>query len=271
MRRRPQYAFSLIEVLVAVAIIALLAGILVPALSAARTEGRRAACLSNLRQLGVATTFYLDANRGFFWRELVRVTRDDKYEGDLWWFGFEPGGPPVDVVNTSDRPLDKRQGVIAKYLDSVDDALQCPAFPYHDGQFFPKFKGRSASYGYNSQLGPRNELLPLHRRSDHARETATMFVFADAVLYDFNTDHRFNEGYIMYPVPEFMMDKVPEMPSGYGHFRHNRLANVLYLDTHVEPQPLRGLAFKTNARGGGPAGLLTSPAGKTTIYGKEIR
>jgi prepilin-type N-terminal cleavage/methylation domain-containing protein len=54
-------AFTLIELLVVVAIIGLLVSIAVPSLGRARASGKRAACASNLRQIGIAMRSYLGA------------------------------------------------------------------------------------------------------------------------------------------------------------------------------------------------------------------
>ncbi|MEM8971687.1 MAG: prepilin-type N-terminal cleavage/methylation domain-containing protein [Pseudomonadota bacterium] len=58
--------FTLIELLVVISIIALLISILLPALSAARESGRNSACLSNLRQAGIATAGFQTENKGYF-------------------------------------------------------------------------------------------------------------------------------------------------------------------------------------------------------------
>ncbi len=58
--------FTLVELLVVIGIISVLIAILLPALSRAREEARRIACLSNLRQLGMGFYMYATENHGLY-------------------------------------------------------------------------------------------------------------------------------------------------------------------------------------------------------------
>ena len=62
---RRMRSFTLIELLIVIAIIAILAGMLLPALKAARAKAQSIACTSNLRQLGIYNMNYSDAYKGF--------------------------------------------------------------------------------------------------------------------------------------------------------------------------------------------------------------
>ena len=61
-RRHRSAAFNLIELLVVIAVVAILAALLLPALASAREKGKRIACLSNLKLVGLGLTLYTDDN-----------------------------------------------------------------------------------------------------------------------------------------------------------------------------------------------------------------
>ncbi len=87
MRRQPlNQAFTLIELLVVISIIALLIGILLPALGAARSTARSIACQSNLRQLAIAANTYATDENGFLpMAESEDVGGAPSYFEERWW------------------------------------------------------------------------------------------------------------------------------------------------------------------------------------------
>jgi type II secretory pathway pseudopilin PulG len=65
-RLAARVAFTLIELLISIAIIALLIGLLLPSLGSVRNSARLAKCLSNLKTIGQGLSTYADANKGNF-------------------------------------------------------------------------------------------------------------------------------------------------------------------------------------------------------------
>jgi prepilin-type N-terminal cleavage/methylation domain-containing protein len=134
-------AFTLVELLVSIAISALLVGMLMPALSAARSSATRVACLSNLRQIMVATTIYAHEHDGHLMPALYTNFEADPAVRVAWDFieRFEPGG------------LVRGPGAMWSGTDG-GGVLQCPGFdgPSNWGDGGEPFTG----YNYNtSSLG----------------------------------------------------------------------------------------------------------------------
>jgi len=131
-------AFTLIELLMVIAIIAILAGLLLPALWGAKTRGKQAPCLSNLHQFGLSLQLYAADNGGRFvenWPE--KISSNSWVRGDM----------QIPVQSTNLALI--AQGELFPYVGQT--ALYwCPADPSQTGN-----QPRARSYSMNGWIGSR--------------------------------------------------------------------------------------------------------------------
>ena len=121
--RRARRAFTLVELLVVIGIIALLIAVLMPALAAAKAQASAVACLSNVRQIAVAAQMYANENKR--WVTYLSVSNEG-------------------------RPMDRKE-LLFPYLNQGknnqdnegNQVWQCPANDRPEEE---------ASYGFNTNL-----------------------------------------------------------------------------------------------------------------------
>src|SRR5690348_411119 len=211
-----RFGFTLVELLVVIAVIALLAALLLPALGRGKTTAYRAQCASNARQLGLATRMYWDDNNDvcFLWQ--LGPTNG----GRLYWFGWLENGPE------GQRQYDARPGALYPYLRGHSVGV-CPALNYSLAQFKLKATGAAYGYGYNRFLSAPAGQAPL--RLPGIKSTSDLVLFADAAqVNDFQAPASKST-----PLLEewYYVDTTADYPN--AHFRHGGRANAVFCDGHV--------------------------------------
>ena len=252
-RNQSKHGFTLIELLVVVSIMATLIALLLPALGSARASARSTQCLSSVRQTTIALINYTSENDGQLMHYAIRPSDNS---GIQWWFGFETGGPGTG----ENRPLDRTRGPMADYLGSnIDQALACPDFPVNAPGYSPKFRNRSAHFGYNGGLAWPFPIGRTPRRMSEVDQPTHVFAFADAVHQDFSVTTFYEPHTVSY--------RRPGKTTGVAHYRHTDKANTAYLDGHAEALAIPNGETVWTAIADAPVANLDTSDGQGTRYG----
>ncbi|MFH0980136.1 MAG: H-X9-DG-CTERM domain-containing protein [Planctomycetota bacterium] len=221
-------AFTLVELLTVVSIIALLLAILLPSLRNAREQARTAVCGSNLRQIALANELYAADNQQRYCPGAIEFMLKNLHR----WHGTR---------DHASQPFDGRGGPLVPYLGPEGNIRACPSMridlPEDDQRRFEKNCG---GYGYNlAFLGRQLEKVGggwyrmmtdgSGAQTDRVRCPAQTIMFTDSgfldgmlIEYSFG-EPRFFPLYGTRPIPSI-------------HFRHNKRANVVWCDGHVDWQ-----------------------------------
>jgi prepilin-type N-terminal cleavage/methylation domain-containing protein/prepilin-type processing-associated H-X9-DG protein len=218
-------AFTLVELLIVIAVIAILAAILLPTLGNAKLSARRITCVNNLRQLGLASQMYWDDHEGDTFRYMTGASNG----GTIYWFGWIEAWTPG---NEGQRAFDATAGALYPFLGGRGVEV-CPSLDYNSRLFKAKATGAAYGYGYNLHLAASVTQPPI--KINRVTRPSDIALLADAgQINDFqepaSADNPLLEEFY------YINDTEPTV-----HFRHNRRANVLYCDGHVDPErPLPG-------------------------------
>lgn len=218
-------AFTLVELLVVVSIVAILMAILLPALRGAREQAKTAVCASNIRQIALANIGYATESNG----RLCPGAADFLANLNRWH------GTRTRV----NRAFTPEGGPLVPYLTADEGIRACPSFR----GFLTNsvgFERGNGGYGYNQAylgrvLERRRGFLRVRtdrigRYIEHVRRPQATLMFADCAMAaspDGIIEYSFAE-------PRFFATRMRFRSEPSIHFRHRHKVNIAWVDGHVD-------------------------------------
>lgn len=215
MKRNRHVGFTLVELLVVIGIIAVLISILLPTLGRAREAGRTLTCLSNLRQLGIASAMYNAENKMYLPYPTTTLG-----ESPLWFNALDP------YLQQSES--NNRSGVAAGR--NYKRYKQCIVYDSFDGGKDSGAQDQTREFSrtlkMNSHLRRNNPYQQI--KITEVPNTTNFVYFGDGISMDITGDipNQWENG-------QFSME-VNDITEATPALRHRGGANILFVDGHAE-------------------------------------